>query len=65
LQSAVSPNCIRQGVRQPEAPWNLERLADYKSALQQIAILRYASLAAPCAVAVLSARDSGGKKPAH
>ena len=36
FQSAVSPNCIRQGVGHPQRP------ADYKSAIRQIGNLRYA-----------------------
>src|SRR6266508_2024492 len=40
--SAVSPNCIRQTVRPGGAGWNLERAADYKSAIRQSATLRYA-----------------------
>ncbi len=47
LQSAVSPNCIRQGVGSAGELGAFERAADCKSAIQQIANLRYDSKACP------------------
>jgi antitoxin (DNA-binding transcriptional repressor) of toxin-antitoxin stability system len=49
FQSAVSPNCIRPPARQSMRFGKLPREADFKSAIQQNAILRYETAAAASA----------------
>jgi hypothetical protein len=50
FQSAISPTCSRQDVRPVQNSWNSQRFADYKSAIQQSATLRY-DIAVVCVVA--------------
>jgi hypothetical protein len=47
FQSAVSPNCIRQGIDPAGGLRTLDRDADCKSAIQQIENLRYENRAFP------------------
>jgi len=44
LQSAVSQNCILRTVRKERRYRNIERPAEFNSAIQQIANLRYGAL---------------------